>query len=212
MTLTSEQIQTIDAILEKKGIKYIDIKLELVDHIATQIEQEMITKGADFESALCLVLDKWKRQFVYSSNFFVGIIHSFPKIILNRLASKAKKYFFMSSIITAIWILSINYYKNNIIEILKPFSTIISMSSIVFSTIMLVLIALVNYKSKPTTYRFLVNQSSPILILSLIVIAFDETMVHFQLFYCSLFLIYTFFMIKNYISHKRFIKSIKVIK
>ena len=212
MQLTKEQIQTIDAILEKKGIKYIDIKLELIDHIATQIEQEMSTKGANFETALCLTLDKWKRQFVYSSNFFVGFIHSFPKIILTKLISKAKKYFFMSSIISAIWIFLINYYKNNMIEILKPFSAIVSMSSVVFSIIMVVLIVLVNYKSKPTTYRFLVNQSSPILFLSLIVIAFDETMVHLQLFYCSLFFMYTFFMIRNYISHKNFIKSIEVIK
>ena len=39
MELTKEQIQYIDNLLKKEGIKYWDIRIEMLDHIATDIEQ-----------------------------------------------------------------------------------------------------------------------------------------------------------------------------
>ena len=39
MELTKDQIQYIDNLLKKEGIKYWDIRIEMIDHIATDIEQ-----------------------------------------------------------------------------------------------------------------------------------------------------------------------------
>jgi hypothetical protein len=40
MKLTNQQIETIEETLVLNGVVYDDIKLELVDHIATEIESE----------------------------------------------------------------------------------------------------------------------------------------------------------------------------
>jgi hypothetical protein len=40
MKLTNQQIETIEETLVLNGVVYDDIKLELIDHIATEIESE----------------------------------------------------------------------------------------------------------------------------------------------------------------------------
>ncbi|WP_028891517.1 hypothetical protein [Tenacibaculum sp. 47A_GOM-205m] len=49
MELTKEQIQKIDLFLEGIGIEYIDIRFEMVDHIATEIENNIEDTNAFFE-------------------------------------------------------------------------------------------------------------------------------------------------------------------
>lgn len=51
MELTTEQLQEIDTCLKKKGIKHWDIRLEMVDHIVTDIEQKM-DAGFSYTNAL----------------------------------------------------------------------------------------------------------------------------------------------------------------
>ena len=41
MELTKEQIKKIDLFLEGIGIEYLDIRFEMVDHIATEIENTL---------------------------------------------------------------------------------------------------------------------------------------------------------------------------
>ncbi|WP_417799927.1 hypothetical protein [Tenacibaculum sp.] len=49
MELTKEQIKRIDLFLEGIGIEYIDIRFEMVDHIATEIESTVENVNAFFE-------------------------------------------------------------------------------------------------------------------------------------------------------------------
>ena len=51
MKLTKEHINYIEAYLKKNKVKYWDIRFELLDHIATDVEQRM-QSGLDFEEAL----------------------------------------------------------------------------------------------------------------------------------------------------------------
>ena len=52
MKLTQEQIQEIEYALNKRGLDYIDLKYELLDHIATDIEQLMTEdKTISFDEA-----------------------------------------------------------------------------------------------------------------------------------------------------------------
>ena len=59
MKLTEEQITIISDYIDYCGIKEIDIKLELVDHIATQTEDAIIMDGVSFEEALRKVMVNW---------------------------------------------------------------------------------------------------------------------------------------------------------
>lgn len=50
MELTKEQIEYIDLYLKKNGIKYWDLRIEMIDHIVSKIEENPLSK--DFKSEL----------------------------------------------------------------------------------------------------------------------------------------------------------------
>ncbi|MEM6685995.1 MAG: hypothetical protein AAF617_09455 [Bacteroidota bacterium] len=50
--LTKQQLQYIDAYLERSGITYWDVRTELLDHIASAVEEKMTTEHSSFEAAL----------------------------------------------------------------------------------------------------------------------------------------------------------------
>jgi hypothetical protein len=51
MELTTQQIQEIDNCLKKKGIKYWDIRIEMLDHVVTDVEKRL-DKGEGLEEAI----------------------------------------------------------------------------------------------------------------------------------------------------------------
>ncbi len=60
MKLTNEQIAIIDQTLIDKGVVYEEIKLELLDHIVTDIELE--SEESNFEIAFSKAMLKWERE------------------------------------------------------------------------------------------------------------------------------------------------------
>jgi hypothetical protein len=52
MKLTKEQMQYIDAYLERSGVKFWDVRMELLDYFATGIEQKMTNEALGLEEAL----------------------------------------------------------------------------------------------------------------------------------------------------------------
>ncbi len=58
MRLTEEQIQTLLQFTEKKLVRYYDLQIELVDHLASEIEEKMeVNKNLSFEQALSQVYE-----------------------------------------------------------------------------------------------------------------------------------------------------------
>ena len=92
MKLTTEQIDQIDTFLERNDVKYLDIKLELLDHIASQIEALMSDQNSSFEEAFTKITTHWKPRFRSSTSFLIGLFYSFPQIVLDRLLARMKKY------------------------------------------------------------------------------------------------------------------------
>jgi hypothetical protein len=67
MTLSKEQIDQLFLFTEKKFVRYYDLQVELVDHLAERIEEEMeANKALSFETAL---------QKVYTSFGLFGFAH-----------------------------------------------------------------------------------------------------------------------------------------
>lgn len=62
MQLTNQQIDTINETLVLNGLMYDDIKLELVDHIASAIELAIDDKGVAFNDALKTAFSNWEGQ------------------------------------------------------------------------------------------------------------------------------------------------------
>ncbi|SDW12272.1 hypothetical protein [Flavobacterium degerlachei] len=99
MKLTNQQITTIDETLVLNGFVYDDIKLELVDHIATEIESEASIEDKPFEVVLKEVFDRWKPQLKPTShNLLLGYGFLAPKIISDKFADDKKKELIASGI------------------------------------------------------------------------------------------------------------------
>lgn len=52
MKLTKAQIEELYAFTRKKYVEHYDVQTELVDHLATSIEEKMSTSNINFETAL----------------------------------------------------------------------------------------------------------------------------------------------------------------
>jgi hypothetical protein len=59
MKLTKLQIQSIDQRLKKGGIKYWDVRIEMVDHLVTDIEERGVTNNFDEELQNALKRANW---------------------------------------------------------------------------------------------------------------------------------------------------------
>ena len=74
MKLTKENMQFIDTYLENSDVVYVDIRLEMVDHIATGVEEKMRSEQIDFYDAFKdymvvhkkSILKNNKRRYSYS--------------------------------------------------------------------------------------------------------------------------------------------------
>lgn len=81
--LATEQLKEIEAILiQKYELTYADVREEVLDHIACEIETIMDEGNASFVEAFRLVLSKWHRDLKPSS--FVGF-KRVPSFIAKRL-------------------------------------------------------------------------------------------------------------------------------
>jgi hypothetical protein len=116
MKLTTQQIATIDKTLVLNVLIYDDIKLEVTDHIASEIETAMEENNISFDDAFKQAFENWKFQLRPSSSFWVGLIYSSPRIVMNRWESTTKRQQFQSlfiAIIPTLVLLSLFKIYNN---------------------------------------------------------------------------------------------------
>jgi len=59
--LNKKQITHISKLIEKKGVNYYDVNLEMTDHVASEVEEMMFVDGIDFLIALKQVFSRYGR-------------------------------------------------------------------------------------------------------------------------------------------------------
>lgn len=89
MKLTAEQIECINQTLIKKGIKFDDLKIEVLDHIASQIESEMKTTQTTFPEAFSKVFERWNEEFVLTRAYF-SLNTYYPKLARTKFGNQLK--------------------------------------------------------------------------------------------------------------------------
>ena len=95
MKLTTEQIAKIEEALVLNGVVYEDIKLELIDHIASDIEEIMIKQEIVFEIALINAFDKWEAQLRPTSNpLWATSWLNGPKLFIDKWVKETKQQTF----------------------------------------------------------------------------------------------------------------------
>lgn len=123
MKLTNEQIEIIDQTLIGKGVVYDDIKLELLDHIATDIEDKMENQEYDFDTTFSNTMVKWERALEETSNLWGNFVG--PRIVIDKLSSFYKSQYkfsllaviFFSVLMTTITTLNSEEYVYNTLKL-----------------------------------------------------------------------------------------------
>lgn len=105
MKLTAEQIECINQTLIKKGIEYDDIKIEVIDHIASEIECEMETNQKPFLEAFQQVFDRWKPNFELTQAYF-SLATYYPKLARTKFGNQLKSELITAIAISLVLILS----------------------------------------------------------------------------------------------------------
>jgi hypothetical protein len=90
--LTKEQILYIDHRLENEGIKYWDIRIEMLDHVISNVEENLIPENSEYEFK-----EKVQTAFVtlgWKENFNGGGLDGSDKDALKNVNKEYRKLFF----------------------------------------------------------------------------------------------------------------------
>jgi hypothetical protein len=110
MKLTTQQIAKIDETLVLNGLIYEDIKLEVTDHIASEIENAIKDNSISFEEAFNQAFENWNDQLQPSSSFWIGSKNVAPKVVLEKFLSLSKrqyKFALLSAVVFSILMITI---------------------------------------------------------------------------------------------------------
>lgn len=206
MKLTKEQITIISDYIDYCGINEIDIKLELVDHVASQTEEAIVMDDISFEQALREVMANWYPLFIKEKSFHIGLFYTFPKIVMKKIEARIKKTYIYLAISFILWTL-LTFVLKLEFSINEITSSVVNFISIAIGIAIVSILIHINFKSKPTTYRFLVNQSSPILLFLLFIYAFDAEMNSLKIYFLAMVFVQFVFMCINFKNHIKCIKK-----
>lgn len=92
MKLTTQQIEKINETLTVKGLIYDDIKLEVTDHIASEIENAIKDNSISFDVAFDEVFNNWETELKITSNWWSSGFVA-PKIAIDKYELQLKKLF-----------------------------------------------------------------------------------------------------------------------
>lgn len=162
MKLTTEQIDHIEQTLVKNGLDFEDLKLELIDHIASEIEVTMTSDQMSFLLAFYKVFNTWKEQLKPSqSAAFLGRNLVAPKIVIDRLSSLKKR-----ELLTGIgfcFIVTLLLYGMSTIPVFRTvlhYVEFIIQKFFLLTSILLIASKIILYQSKlKTTYSVLFDKS-----------------------------------------------------
>jgi hypothetical protein len=217
MKLTVEQISKIEETLVLNGIQYDDIKLELTDHIASEIEEKISIDGVSFELAFHEAFDNWQYQMKPSSSFWVGLIYSSPRIVMDRWKSTTIRQQFQSlfiAIIPTLGLVSIFKIYNNsaVIDIVIQGFSLVFFFIIIYSR-------LVIWKSKrKTTFSLMFGRNSNLILFYMMLFVIAPLRMNeisfwrnsLSTFLVSWFMVYLFFNLQLAYKHFQFIKKLKL--
>ena len=217
MQLTKEQIQKVEKYLHNKYFDFADLKVEVLDHIISDIETKMIKENLDFETAFYNVTVKWNHHLKETSSWYFGVAFSAPKIVMEKAKSYYKKQFLVSNTLFAFLILlafiesKLNY---KILEDTQLNSTNVLVSINALCLIIYTFLIVSNSKIKQKTiYSFILKTQSLGLFFSVISISFSGIIENVNHAYnlTLMFVIVTFNYFYFYKKHKKEIKKYKVL-
>ena len=157
MEITTQQIHQIETYLQKRKVDFIDLKVEILDHMISDIES-LLQKNYSFENAFKITTLKWEKHFTERSSFYFGMLYSESKIIVNKAVKEFKPFYFLY---LASYFLPIIFLKNvaisfqeNIANFINALLLTVTFLSLIYMVFIIVKTQLSKQKS---TYRFILK-------------------------------------------------------
>ena len=170
MKLSNQQIAQIEETLVLNGLIYDDIKLEVTDHIASEIEEKIYNEKSSFEVAFDEVFIKWKPELKPTFSGLIGFTN--PRIMTVKCHKIVKRQLFTAIIISSLITLVLMLLIRNSSYGLVLINIEGALRSFVLVEFCLVILAwcLIWQSKHQTTYSYLMKKKSFGLIIFLFMI------------------------------------------
>jgi hypothetical protein len=208
MKLTVEQIDKIDVILDKLGLDFLDIKLEVKDHIACQVEENMRSGEVTFDVSLIEVLKCWESKLVLRESWLISKKKSFPQIVVQRLFKR-----FLIYNITLVLFMTLSYFFfQNYRQSIDDSAFFLIYSKILYSSffgVFLIFWFIMYFQKIKTSYCYQFKQNFYLLLLFQFYIVFLGSFV-MNYMSLSIVLILTPFLFFTFYKHQKFVNKYKL--
>ena len=170
MKLTNQQIAQIEETLVLNGLICDDIKLEVTDHIASEIEEKIYIETSSFEVAFKEVFKKWKPELKPSFSGLIGFTN--PRIMTVKCVKIVQRQLFTAITISSLITLALMLFIRNSSYGLVLTNIQEALRSFVLVEFCLIILAwgLIWQSKHQTTYSYLMKKKSFGLIIFLFMI------------------------------------------
>jgi hypothetical protein len=160
--LREDELLKIETYLNQKDLTQIDLRNEVLDHIATGIETRMNAENRSFEEAFNKEVLTWNIELANYSSWWLGIAWIGPKILMKKCVRTTKKNYLKALTYTIPTFLII-YLLNNFLDLSK-YSPVVNITiGVIYLCIGCVSIILYRTIIKShykTSYSFLFNRQA----------------------------------------------------
>jgi hypothetical protein len=205
MKLDKEQVELINSFLVKNEVVFDDIRYEIIDHIACDVEENYAE--IPFPDAIKLVLKKWERQVQMSNSFWVSSWSNFPRVITNKLKQLSIPQVIVISLIIMSSLVT-NLYFPTIIDNFKVYENVFKIVYVLWFICMSVFGIKIFLTKAYTTYKYMFKRNFFMVYLFTILLFFGYMNGIIMLTYLWINLSFTTFFIQNYRAHFKFLKRI----
>ena len=157
MEITTKQIQQVETYLDKKNFDFIDLKVEVLDHMISDIES-FLDRNYSFENAFKITILKWEKYFKETSSFYFGLHYHESKIVVKKAIKMFRPFYFLY---LAVYILPVAFLKLVPIKVAEETASFINGFLVSSASILLAYLFIIVIKTKlskvKTTYRFIIK-------------------------------------------------------
>ena len=157
MELTKEQQQQVEKYLQNKDFDFVDLNVEVLDHIISDIES-LLAKNYSFENAFKITILKWEKYFKETSSFYLGLHYSESKIVVKKAIKIFKPFYFLYLVAFTLPFAFLKLVPIQVAENTANFmnSFLFSFSSLLLCYMIFIFVKTLRSKVK-TTYRFILK-------------------------------------------------------
>jgi hypothetical protein len=152
MKLSTKQIDLIDRYLEQRNLLFVDVKVELMDHLCCEIEQEMTDNDTPFESAASIVFERWQAELQVKKSWLIGLKNNFPEFVVKNLFRKVVFHFsfiILTLVLTGIYAITKSDFAES-----ESIISYFNCAVIFFGIIYFIMNRKINQSKLKTTYSF----------------------------------------------------------